>query len=72
MLTELILNSYTNAQVKVVTLNSAANSIEIKCRAKPGDLLSPILLDFGIDPSIEKLSWETLNRMDIVGKRMRG
>jgi hypothetical protein len=36
MLTGLILDSYTNAQVKLVTLNGATDPIQIKCGVKQG------------------------------------
>jgi hypothetical protein len=56
MLTGLILDSITGAQVKVVTLNGATNPISIKPGVKQGYPLSPILFDICIDPLIEKLS----------------
>jgi hypothetical protein len=56
MLTGLILDSYTDAQVKIVTLNDATNPISIKRGVKQGCPLSPILFDICIDPLIEKLS----------------
>jgi hypothetical protein len=56
MLTGLILDSYTDAQVRVVTLNSATNPILSKRGLKQRNPLSPILFDICIDPLIEKLS----------------
>jgi hypothetical protein len=69
MLTGLILDSYTNAQVKVVTLNGAINPIQIKPGVKQGCPLSPILFDICIDPLIEKLSQTNLRNLDIGGQR---
>jgi hypothetical protein len=56
MLTGLILDSYTDSQVKVVTLNGATNQISIKRCVKQGCPFSSILFDICIDPLIEKLS----------------
>jgi hypothetical protein len=56
LLSEVILDSYTNAKVRVITLNGATEPIEIKRGVKQGCPLSPILFDRCIDPLIEKLS----------------
>jgi hypothetical protein len=56
MLTGLILDSYSNAQVKVVTLNGATNPILIKRSVKQVCSLSPLFFDICVDPLTKKLS----------------
>jgi hypothetical protein len=54
--TEVILDSYTNASVKIVTLDGATDPIDIKRGVKQGCPLLPILFDNCTDPLIERLS----------------
>jgi hypothetical protein len=58
LLSEVILDSYTDAKVRVITLNGATEPIEIKRGVKQGCRISRILFDNCIDPLIEKLSSE--------------
>jgi hypothetical protein len=62
-----ILDSYSDAKVRGITLNGATEPIEIKRRVKQGCLLSPILFDNCVDPLIEKLSSEEFIVWDIGG-----
>jgi hypothetical protein len=56
-LSNVIMDSYNEAKVKIVTLNGMTNDINIARGVKQGCPLSRVLFDICIDPLIEKLSW---------------
>jgi hypothetical protein len=69
ILTGLILDSYTNAQVKVVTLNGATNPIHIKCGVKQGCPLSlQFFLIFLLTLSLKSYPQMNLRNMVIGGQ----
>jgi hypothetical protein len=50
------MDSYVNANVKVVTLNGITDKIRIARGLKQGCPLSPLLFDICLDPLIERLA----------------
>jgi hypothetical protein len=55
-LSNVIIDSYHEAKVKIVTLNGMTGEINIACGIKQGCPLSPVLFDICRDPLIDKLS----------------
>jgi hypothetical protein len=56
LLSNVIMDSYINANVKVITLNGITDKIRIARGVKQGCPLNPLLFDICIDPLIERLS----------------